>query len=145
MNFFHNHSHHRWGKISTNLEEIKFLKGPQSRFFELQRALRIFTECIRGFRTLHYVGRCITIFGSARFAPDHPFYEKARQMGQAISQLGYTVMTGGGPGIMEAANRGAKDAGGRSVGCNIQLPQEQKPNPYLDVWLTFRYFFVRKL
>ena len=91
------------------------------------------------------MGPCITIFGSARFKEDHPYYELARRMGGAVSRLGFTVMTGGGPGIMEAANRGAKDAGGRSIGCNIILPFEQKPNPYLDEMLEFRYFFVRKI
>src|SRR5881275_3438946 len=93
------------------------------------------------YRALHFVGPCVTVFGSARIKPDDPHYELALKMGEAIARLGFTVMTGGGPGIMEAANRGAKDVGGRSVGCNIKLPKEQKPNPYLDHWLTFRYFF----
>jgi uncharacterized protein (TIGR00730 family) len=87
----------------------------------------------------------VTVFGSARFRPGHAYYEMAREVGARLSRGGYTVMTGGGPGIMEAANRGAKEAGGYSVGCNIHLPQEQKPNPYLDRWITFRYFFVRKV
>jgi len=87
----------------------------------------------------------VTVFGSARFKEDHPFYSLARMVGGRLAEMGFTVMTGGGPGIMEAANRGAKDAGGRSIGCNIKLPQEQKPNSYLDKWLTFRYFFVRKI
>ncbi len=100
---------------------------------------------MRGFRSLHFVGPCVTVFGSARFAESHPYYALAREVGARLVRAGFTVMTGGGPGIMEAANRGAKDAGGRSVGCNIELPQEQKPNPYLDRWITFRHFFVRKL
>ena len=101
-------------------------------------------DFIRGFRVLHVVGPCVTVFGSARIKSDSPYYELARKMGAAIAQLGFTVMTGGGSGIMEAAKRGAKDAGGRSVGCNIELPHEQKPNPYLDRFVTMHYFFVRK-
>jgi uncharacterized protein (TIGR00730 family) len=94
---------------------------------------------------LHFTGPCVTVFGSARFGEDHPFYIRAREVGSALSEMGFTVMTGGGPGIMEAANRGAKDVGGRSIGCNILLPQEQFPNPYLDQVLLFKYFFVRKV
>jgi uncharacterized protein (TIGR00730 family) len=101
-------------------------------------------DFLRGFRVLHFVGPCVTVFGSARTPESSPNYQLARQMGAAITQLGFTVMTGGGPGIMEAANRGAKDAGGRSVGCNIELPFEQKPNRYLDRCVTMHYFFVRK-
>jgi uncharacterized protein (TIGR00730 family) len=109
------------------------------------RAARIFYELMRGFRTLHFVGPCVTVFGSARFQDGHPYYNLSREVGRELARAGFTTMTGGGPGIMEAANRGARDVGGRSVGCNIRLPQEQKPNPYLDTWLTFRHFFVRKL
>jgi uncharacterized protein (TIGR00730 family) len=129
-------------------EEIRerlFLSGPQPRGKELRRAIRIFFECLKGFRALHFVGPCVTVFGSARFKEGHPHYEMAVKMGEALAHAGFTVMTGGGPGIMEAANRGAKQAGGHSVGCNIHLPQEQKPNPYLDVWIEFKHFFVRKL
>jgi uncharacterized protein (TIGR00730 family) len=100
---------------------------------------------MRGFRSLHFVGPCVTVFGSARFREGHPSYALAREVGGRLARAGFTVLTGGGPGLMEAANRGARDAGGRSVGCNIELPQEQKPNPYLDRWITFRHFFVRKL
>jgi uncharacterized protein (TIGR00730 family) len=100
---------------------------------------------IRGFRALHFVGPCVTVFGSARFQAGHPYYEMARSVGGALAKAGFTVMTGGGPGVMEAANRGAREAGGPSVGCNIVLPKEQKPNPYLDRWVEFRHFFVRKL
>ena len=100
---------------------------------------------MRGFRTLHFVGPCVTVFGSARFGEEHPYYAVGREVGARLAKVGFTVMTGGGPGIMEAANRGAKESGGRSVGCNIELPQEQKPNRYLDRWITFRHFFVRKL
>ena len=102
-------------------------------------------EFIRGFRALHFVGPCVTVFGSARFKADHPYYDVGRQIGRELARAGFTVMTGGGPGIMEAANRGAREVGGRSVGCNIELPAEQKPNPYLDRWITFRHFFVRKV
>ena len=101
-------------------------------------------DFLRGFRVLHFVGPCVTVFGSARIKSDSPYYELARKMGAAVAQLGFTVMTGGGPGIMEAANRGAKEIGGRSVGCNIELPREQHPNAYLDRSVTLRYFFVRK-
>jgi uncharacterized protein (TIGR00730 family) len=100
---------------------------------------------MRGFRSLHFVGPCVTVFGSARFREGHPSYTLAREVGGRLARAGFTVLTGGGPGLMEAANRGARDAGGRSVGCNIELPREQKPNPYLDRWITFRHFFVRKL
>jgi uncharacterized protein (TIGR00730 family) len=134
-----------WGKRPAPTEEIPFLEGPASRGSELVRALRIAAEFVRGFRALHFVGPCVTVFGSARFTEDHPSYELAREMGRRIALAGFTVMTGGGPGIMEAANRGAKDVRGRSVGCNIVLPMEQQPNPYVDRFLTFRYFFVRKV
>src|SRR5579862_1191703 len=124
--------------------EIKFLEGPQNRWEDFKFSVKVLLEFIKGFRTLHFVGPCVTVFGSARFKEDNEFYEFARKMGAGIAQLGFTIMTGGGPGIMEAANRGAKEVGGRSVGCNILLPEEQKPNPYLDRWVTIRYFFVRK-
>jgi uncharacterized protein (TIGR00730 family) len=91
------------------------------------------------------VGPCVTVFGSARFKDEHPYYALARDVGARLARAGFTVMTGGGPGIMEAANRGAKDVGGRSIGCNIELPREQQPNAYLDKWITFRHFFVRKV
>jgi uncharacterized protein (TIGR00730 family) len=134
-----------WGKAPPSQEVVRFLQGPQRRGLELASAVRIFFEIIRGFRHLHFLGPCVTVFGSARFTPDHPFYQLAREVGARLARAGLTVMTGGGPGIMEAANRGARDVGGRSVGCNIQLPQEQKPNPFLDKWVTFRHFSVRKL
>ena len=121
------------------------LSGPRARLSELARVIRIAREFIRGFRQLHFVGPCVTVFGSARFKEDHPYYALARDIGRRLATAGATVMTGGGPGIMEAANRGAKEAGGYSIGCNIRLPLEQKPNPYLDRWVTFRYFFVRKV
>jgi uncharacterized protein (TIGR00730 family) len=122
-----------------------FLAGPAARAREFLRACRIFAEFIRGFRALHFVGPCVTVFGSARFKEDHEYYQLAREMGSRIANLGLTTMTGGGPGIMEAANRGAREAMGRSIGCNIVLPMEQKPNPYLDKFVEFKYFFVRKV
>ena len=120
------------------------LSGPRSRSGEFIDLLRVVRDFLRGLRILHFVGPCVTVFGSARIKPGDPNYELARELGAAIARLGFTVMTGGGPGIMEAANRGAHEAGGRSVGCNIQLPVEQKPNPYLDRTVTLHYFFVRK-
>jgi uncharacterized protein (TIGR00730 family) len=121
-----------------------FLEGPRPRFAEFCTLLRVMRDFLRGFRTLHFVGPCVTVFGSARVKRDDPHYELARKMGAAIARLGFTVMTGGGPGIMEAANRGAKEAGGRSVGCNIELPFEQVSNAYLDLCVRLHYFFVRK-
>jgi len=125
--------------------ERQLLEGPHSRLQEIRLLLRAMRDFVRGFRALHFVGPCVTIFGSARFQETHPYYALARDVGRRVSQLGFTVMTGGGPGLMEAANRGARDAGGLSVGCNIQLPHEQAPNPYLDRWVTCHYFFVRKV
>jgi len=127
-------------------DEIVWLEGPNSRGFELAFAFRVFREFLKGFRGLHFIGPCITVFGSARFKEGHRYYELARQVGYRLAaDLGLTVMTGGGPGVMEAANRGAREAGGRSVGCNILLPHEQHHNPYLDKFVTIRYFFVRKV
>lgn len=134
-----------WGKSTRSHREGRFLSGPLSRLEELQQLFLIFFECLKGFRRLHFVGPCVTIFGSARFNESHPYYRLTRRVAAEVAKLGFTVMTGGGPGLMEAANRGAKEAKGRSVGCNIILPKEQHPNPYLDLWLEFHYFFVRKL
>ena len=120
------------------------LEGPRSRTGEFMQLLRVTRDFLRGFRVLHFVGPCVTVFGSARIPETDPSYQLARQMGAALARLGFTVMTGGGLGIMEAANRGAKEARGRSVGCNIELPVEQKPNAYLDRSVMMHYFFVRK-
>jgi uncharacterized protein (TIGR00730 family) len=128
-----------------NKSEIIFLDGPQSRWKELRFTVQTTFELIRGFRALHFIGPCITVFGSARFNEDHPYYELTRNAAAAFAKLGFTIITGGGPGLMEAANRGAKDVNGRSVGCNIELPVEQKPNQYLDKWINMRHFFVRKI
>lgn len=122
-----------------------YLDGPKSRGYELLFAWRVFKQFVKAFRTLHFVGPCITVFGSARFKEDHPYYTSAREFGKRIAGMGFTTMTGGGPGIMEAANRGAYENGGKSVGCNIQLPFEQQANPYMDTFLTFEHFFVRKV
>lgn len=125
--------------------EIVFLEGPRSRTKEFFFLMKVVADFIRGFRKLHFVGPCVTVFGSARFDENHKYYGQARELGEAIAKSGFTVMTGGGPGIMEAANRGAFEAGGKSVGCNIVLPKEQKPNPYLHKWVSIRHFFVRKV
>src|SRR5438067_8965621 len=127
---------------SEPADEI-FLEGPRSRFEEFFTLLRVMRDFLRGFRTLHFVGPCVTVFGSARIKPGDPHYELARKMGAAIARLGFTVITGGGPGIMEAANRGAKEAAGRSVGCTIELPSEQPTNVFLDRCVRMHYFFAR--
>jgi uncharacterized protein (TIGR00730 family) len=134
-----------WAKGNLDRDVQDFLEGPRARLEELVRATRIFAEFIRGFRALHFVGPCVTVFGSARFDERNQYYTMAREVGKRIAALQLTTMTGGGPGIMEAANRGAREAGGRSIGCNIVLPQEQRHNPYLDKFVTFKYFFVRKV
>jgi hypothetical protein len=125
-------------------EERNFLRGPRARWKELKYAFGVVAQFIKGFRTLHFIGPSITVFGSARFTEEHPYYAQAREVSFRISKLGFTIVTGGGPGIMEASNRGAKDAGGLSIGCNIILPQEQYANPYLDKFINIEYFFVRK-
>jgi uncharacterized protein (TIGR00730 family) len=125
--------------------EEAWLRGPDDLLLDFDRAFRIFQEFVRGCRALYDLGPAITVFGSARFAEEHRYYELARAVGRAFAGAGYAVITGGGPGLMEAANRGAQDAGGLSVGCNIVLPVEQRPNPYLDRILTFDHFFVRKV
>lgn len=121
-----------------------YLEGPKSRGYELAFAWRVLTQFIKGFRTFHFAGPCIAVFGSARFKEDHVYYISAREFGKRIAELGFTTMTGGGPGIMEAANRGALESGGMSVGCNIRLPFEQTHNKYMQKWMTFDHFFVRK-
>lgn len=125
--------------------EKLFLAGRRSRGAELESAVKMFLEILRGFESFDFEQPCVTVFGSARFPADHRYYELARETGKALAEAGYAVMTGGGPGIMEAANRGAREAGGLSLGCNITLPREQKPNPYLDKFIQFEHFFVRKV
>jgi uncharacterized protein (TIGR00730 family) len=125
--------------------EIKFLAGPQSRWRDFKFIVVTFFQFVRGFRILHFIGPCITFFGSARFDEDHEYYKFTRKAAGEMAKLGFTILTGGGPGLMEAANRGAKDVGGRSVGCNIKLPVEQHRNQYLDRWVSIKYFFIRKI
>jgi uncharacterized protein (TIGR00730 family) len=132
------------GELEVKNDRI-FLQGPRSRFSELVMLMWVVWDFIRGFRKLHFAGPCVTVFGSARFKEDHPEYQRAVAMGRELTKIGFTVMTGGGPGIMEAANRGAYEAGGHSIGCNIVLPFEQKENPYLHRSVTMNYFFVRKV
>jgi uncharacterized protein (TIGR00730 family) len=130
---------------ASSADEGHFLAGPSRRGPELLRTFRILFEFVRGFRKLHFLGPTVSVFGSARFPEGHRYYELGREVGFRLAKAGFAVMTGGGPGIMEAANRGAQEAGGCSIGCNIELPHEQKPNPYTDIWIEFRYFFVRKV
>jgi len=125
--------------------ESRFLRGRRHRGADLESAVRIFLEFLKGFESLDIEGPCVTVFGSARFSEDHPYYQLALKVGSELATAGYSVITGGGPGIMEAANRGAKAAGGYNIGCNIALPKEQKHNPYLDKVLQFDHFFVRKV
>jgi uncharacterized protein (TIGR00730 family) len=131
--------------IELTMKEDAYLKGPRTRWEELFFTFSVLKEFIKGFRALHFVGPCITVFGSARFKEDHPYYQEAREISAKLSKAGFTILTGGGPGIMEAANRGAYESGGLSVGCNILLPHEQKENPYMHKWVTIKYFFVRKV
>ena len=128
----------------SNDERI-FLEGPGTRKSELKFVFRMARDFLRGFRVFHFVGPCVTVFGSSRIGEDHPYYELGRRVGRSVAELGFAVMTGGGPGLMEAANRGAQEAGGLSVGCAITLPQEGSPNPYLDRWVDIHYFFIRKV
>ena len=112
---------------------------------ELAQAANVFREMIGGFRALHFAGPCVTVFGSARTPEESSFYRLGMEAGSALARAGFTVMTGGGPGVMEAANRGAKEAGGRTAGCTIRLEHEDAPNAYLDIRKDFNYFFVRKV
>lgn len=125
--------------------EREFLSSRHTRPEDHESAIRIFLEFLRGFASLHIDRPCVTIFGSARFDEDHRYYAMARETARQLAQGGFAIMTGGGPGIMEAANRGAREGGGPSYGVNIELPQEQKPNVYLDHQLQLHYFFVRKV
>jgi uncharacterized protein (TIGR00730 family) len=125
--------------------EKALLSGPRDRAKDLESAVTFFLEFLRGFESFDLTVPCVTVFGSARFPEGHRYYELARATGRELARAGFAVMTGGGPGIMEAANRGAREAGGLSIGCNIELPREQKPNPYLDKFIEFEHFFVRKV
>ena len=134
-----------WLAPAPDRDEKNFLAGTRDHPEELASAGRVFLEFVRGFQALGSIGPCVTVFGSARFSEEHHYYELGRQLGKKLAEEGFAVMTGGGPGIMEAANRGAKDAGGQSIGCNIELPSEQKLNPYLDHFVEFEHYFVRKV
>lgn len=125
-------------------KEHIYLEGPKTRRYEMRFAWKVFWQFIKAFRTLHYIGPCIAVFGSARFKEDSIYYQQAREFGKRIAAEGFTTLTGGGPGIMEAANRGAYETGGMSVGCNIRLPFEQVGNKYVHRSFTFEHFFVRK-
>jgi len=126
--------------------EKRFLAGPRDRAKDLESAIRYFLEFLRGFETLGAIDRpCATVFGSARLGEGTRYYEMAHELGRRLAEEGLAVMTGGGPGIMEAANRGAKEGNGLSIGCNIKLPFEQQPNPYLDIFIEFDHFFIRKV
>jgi uncharacterized protein (TIGR00730 family) len=133
---------HRMGHADHALLEGG--SGPAFLHTDTWRSLRILSEFVEGFDALARCGRAVSIFGSARLTEAHPHYALARAVGRAAAGAGLTVITGGGPGLMEAANRGAQEAGGFSVGCNIELPHEQQANAYLDLMIDFRYFFVRK-
>jgi len=125
--------------------EKAFLAGRRSREADLESVLRIFLEFLRAFESFEFDRPCVTVFGSARFGESHRYYKLAREVGFELARAGYAVMTGGGSGVMEAANRGAREAGGLSIGCNITLPREQKPNKYLDRFIQLDHFFVRKV
>ena len=135
------------GSLLPHLEgaEKAFLSGRRSREADLESAVRFFLEFLRGFESFAFESPCVTVFGSARFDESHRYYQRAREIGAALARAGFAVMTGGGSGIMEAANRGAQEAGGLSLGCNITLPREQKPNAYLDRFIQFDHFFARKV
>ena len=132
------------GKPSPGSFDAEFLANPRSRWRNLAILHRIATEMLRGMRRLHFVGAAVTVFGSARVTPETSTYEQARQLGRALGSAGFAIITGGGPGVMEAANRGARDAGAKSIGCTIKLPFEEAANPHLDVQVDFHYFFTRK-
>ncbi len=125
-------------------KEPIYLEGPKPRVNEFFFACNVLQEFIKGFRTLHFAGPCITVFGSARFKQNNEYYLAAEEFGKRIAEMGFVTLTGGGPGIMEAANKGAYENGGKSIGINIKLPFEQHENPYLHKSVTIDYFFVRK-
>lgn len=126
-------------------DEREFLQHARTPAKERERLERINAEFIKGFKALYNLGPAVTVFGSARFKEDHRYYQLAREVGAELARAGFAVLTGGGPGIMEAANRGAHEAGGVTYGLNILLPHEQHPNPYVDKSIDFHYFFTRKV
>ncbi|HIK44740.1 MAG TPA: TIGR00730 family Rossman fold protein [Leptolyngbyaceae cyanobacterium M65_K2018_010] len=129
----------------VDLTEAALLRGADDLLADFDRAYHVFQSLVTSCRALHNLGPAVTVYGSARLGEGHPYYALARSLGSELAKAGYATITGGGPGIMEAANRGAKEAGGVSIGCNIVLPHEQAPNPHVDRTLTFDYFFVRKV
>ena len=133
-------------EVGRTEDESLLKPSPRPDFLDSDpwRSLRILSEFVEGFDALATVGPAVSVFGSARTARSHANYKSARRLGAGLAKAGYAVITGGGPGIMEAANRGCHEAGGLSVGCNIELPMEQGLNPYVDLGVEFRYFFVRK-
>jgi uncharacterized protein (TIGR00730 family) len=131
--------------FELEMPDRTLLSGPSSRLRDLTTLFRVAKDLLTGFRALHFAGPCVTIFGSARTKPGSQYYEMARKMGAACARLGFTVVTGGGPGIMQAGNQGAFEAGGRSLGVNIELPFEQSLNRYVQRSVTMRYFFTRKV
>ncbi len=135
------------GSAATTEDEELLERRPGQEFLRTDpwRALRILAEFVEGFDAMARVGPAVTVFGSARTTEDNPVYGLARTIGSQLAGAGYAVITGGGPGVMEAANRGCQEAGGMSVGCNIELPHEQGMNPYVDLGVEFRYFFARKV
>lgn len=135
----------RWGKESEDTKDQQLIEGPGRRMEDIRMLTSISLEFVKGFKAFSHVGPCATFFGSARFHDDHKYYDLARKTARLMSKAGFTIMTGGGPGIMEAANRGAKDVKGSSLGCNITLAHEQQPNKYLDIFVQFDHFFVRKV
>lgn len=130
---------------AVNGAEREFLARGREHSADVESAVRVFLEMLRGFQFMDLDRPLVTVFGSARFKPGHRYYELARQLGRKLAESGFAVMTGAGPGIMEATNRGAREGGGLSVGANIRLPREQIPNPYLDRYVEFEHFFVRKV
>jgi uncharacterized protein (TIGR00730 family) len=141
-------SQHPAARRALQTEDAALLRrSPRTEFLDTDpwRSLRILSEFVEGFDALATVGPAVSVFGSARTAPDSPYYAQARELGALLARDGFAVITGGGPGIMEAANRGCQEAGGLSVGCNIELPNEQGLNPYVDLGVAFRYFFARKV
>jgi hypothetical protein len=134
------------GHVAGTEDEKLLARSTRPAFLDSDpwRALRILSEFVDGFDALAAVGPAITVFGSARVSEDHPSYALAREIGHRLAEAGYAVITGGGPGVMEAANRGCQEGGGLSVGCNIELPHEQALNAYVDLGVEFRYFFARK-
>ena len=140
------HGHEAIKRVRRTEDESLLRRSPRPEFLDSDpwRSLRILSEFVEGFDALASVGPAVSVFGSARIGPNHRNYKSARRLGQLLAKAGYAVITGGGPGVMEAANRGCHEAGGLSVGCNIELPMEQGLNPYVDLGVEFRYFFARK-